>query len=107
MLGINWFKKWQKERKVRLIATGEASTRVIDPKLPKDDENRFVEEVAYSISFYNNQKDTKRSYKVHGPKFYIEFYWPRHHRYRECELWVNGGLMPTWAKDIVQQKLMR
>lgn len=102
-----WIEKRKKEREVRLIASGDVKFYIYDDQKGKNEKGEYIEKslAVLSVTFLKNQIDTKREYRVHGQTFHKEYYFPRTKEYRHCQVWKDGGLLPDWAEDILQQKL--
>ena len=90
----NLFKNDEKEikKEMRVIAYGELSI-----KWTKGPESIF------SIIFYENDNH-EREYKITGRDIQM---FDKVREYAECETWQHTGLLPTWAKDPVAEKLSR
>ena len=86
------FRDFFKKRKMRVIAFGE-------PKITWSDGDSNT----FSIVFYQNDNG-KREYTIKGRNS-SHFRGCRY--YVPCETWKSTGLLPSWAKDPVAEKLTR
>ena len=76
-----------KRRKMRVIAFGKLE---------------FHGSRCYVV-FYQNNND-KRKYKMKGNDSGM---FKHSSKYVDCNIWADTGLLPTWAKDPVAEKLSR
>ncbi len=81
------FKDFFKRRKMRVVAFGELE----------------IYDVPCYVVFYVNDND-RRKYTIKGNS---SRYFKDTRGFIHCEIWVDTGLLPTWAKDPVAEKLMR
>jgi len=82
-----------KRRKMRVVAFGE-------PTVKWSDTNPTL----FSIVFYENDNG-RREYTIEGQNHINSFHRTQHAVH--CETWKRTGLLPTWAKDPVAEKLSR
>jgi len=87
------FKDFFKNRKMRVIGFGEPTVKWIDGN-----------QTLYSIVFYENDNG-KRKYTVQSQNYIGAFSTTRQGIH--CETWKRTGLLPTWSKDPLAEKLSR
>ncbi len=82
------------DRKMRTIAYGE-------PEVLWNGGGNTL----FSIIFYENNHG-KRKYTVEQQNYqYGHFHYT--HEHIHCETWIKTGLLPSWAKDPIAEKLVR
>lgn len=87
------FNDFFKKRKYRAIAFGEPTIKW-----------RCGSQTLYSIVFYENDNG-KRKYTIQGQNDIGDF--STSYQYIHCKTWERTGLLPSWAKDPVAEKLSR
>jgi len=83
------FKNFFKRRKTRTVAFG-----VLD---------LYNYNVPCYVAFYENDNGRRR-YTVKGATTYL---FEDTYEYFHCQIWLDTGLLPEWAKDPMAEKLMR
>ena len=86
------FENFFKKRKYRAIAFGEIEVNWTSGAF-----------TVYSVIFFENDNG-KRKYTISG---YNSLSFHNTRSYAPCETWRHTGLLPTWAKDPLAEKLIR
>jgi len=81
------FKDFFKRRKMRVIAFG-----VLD-----------IYDIPCYVAFYENDNGRRRYTTKGGSSHFFD----DTRGFIDCEIWTDTGLLPTWAKDPLAEKLSR